>query len=153
MKFMLIKTERGLRGATEDDHKAWLRFRRKLETMKPGSWLRTEFTRPRDIKHHNKFWALVSLIVENSEVYDTKPKALVAIKLVTGYFDLMVDPETGEIVKIPQSISFDQMDQEAFDVFYPLAIDGVLQHILPQLDRETADRLLDMIIAGWVEAP
>jgi hypothetical protein len=149
MRFMLIKTEKGLRGATADDHSAWLKFRRRLENMKPGSWLRTEFTRPRDIVSHNRFWALVTLIIENSEVYDTKPKALVAIKLVTGYFDLMVDPQTGEIVKIPQSIAFDAMDQEAFEVFYPLAIDGILRHILPQLDKDKAEYLLDMIIEGW----
>jgi hypothetical protein len=149
MKFMLIKTAKGLRGATADDHAAWLKFRRRLENLKPGSWLRTEFTRPREIWSHNRFWALVALITENSEVYDTKPKALVAIKLVTGYFDLMVDPQTGEVVKIPKSISFDEMDQEAFEVFYPLAIDGILRHILPQLDRHQAEYLLDMIIEGW----
>lgn len=150
MRFTLIKTERGLRGATADDHAKWQRFRRRLETFKPGSWLRVEFTRPREIRSHNKFWALVALITENSEVYDTKTKAIVAIKLVTGHFDLMADPMTGEILRIPKSISFEEMDQEAFEVFYPLAIDAVLQHILPQLDKHKAEYLLDMIVEGWM---
>jgi hypothetical protein len=149
MRFTLIKTERGLRGATTDDHANWQKFRRRLETFKPGSWLRVEFTRPRHVKHHRKLFALIALITENSEVYDTKPKALVAIKLVTGHFDLMVDPRTGEILRIPKSISFEDMDQEAFEVFYPLAIDGILRHILPQLDRHKAEYLLDMIVEGW----
>ena len=41
------------------------------------------------------------------------------------------------------------MGQEDFDAFYTGAIDAVLQSILPQLDREKADMLLEMIIDGW----
>lgn len=149
MKAMLIKTPAGLRGATLADHDAWTKFRRKLETMKPGTWLRFEWARPRNGAQHRKMFALLSLVAENSETYDTTEKALVAVKLCGGFFDLMVDPTTGEIVKVPHSISFDKMEQDAFDVFYSAAIDGVLQHILPQLDRDRADWLMDKIVEGW----
>ena len=70
-------------------------------------------------------------------------------KLAAGLFDLMAHPVTGEIIQIPKSISFEAMGQEEFETFYSNAIDAVLQHILPQLDRGTADRLLDMIVEGW----
>lgn len=150
MKAMLLKTESGLRGATPADNEAWGRFRRRLETMKPGTWLRIEWVRPRHGKHHRKFFALLQLVAENSETYDTVDKALVAVKLVTGHFDLMAHPETGEIMQIPRSISYDAMEQDEFDKFYSAAIDGVLQHILPHLDEEKAERLIDMIVTGWV---
>lgn len=149
MKAMLLKTEKGLRGATPEDHDAWVKFRRKLETMKPGTWLRMEWVRPRHAKHHRKFFALLTLVAENSEIYNTTEKALVAVKLVTGHFDLMVHPETGEILQIPKSIAYESMEQDEFDRFYSAAIDAVLQHILPLIDREKADRLLDLIIEGW----
>lgn len=149
MKAMLLKTDKGLRGATPEDHAAWAKFRRKLETMKPGTWLRMEWVRPRHPKHHRKFFALLTLVAENSEIYNTTEKALVAVKLVTGHFDLMVHPETGEILQIPKSIAYESMDQDEFDRFYSAAIDAVLQHILPLIDREKADRLLDLIVEGW----
>ncbi len=93
--------------------------------------------------------ALLQLITENSETYNTVEKALVAVKLCTGHFDLMADPRTGEIIQIPKSIAFEAMPQEEFEVFYSAAIDAVLQVILPQLDRAKADRLLEMVIEGW----
>lgn len=149
MKAVLIKSQSGLRGSTPADQEAWAKFRRKLETMKPGTWLRFEWSSPRNGKHHRKLFALLQLIAENSEVYDTPTKALVAVKLCAGYFDLMADPITGEITKVPQSISYESMGQEDFDVFYSRALDGVLQHILPQFDEATANRLMDMVIEGW----
>lgn len=92
---------------------------------------------------------MLQLIVENSETFNTKEKALVAVKLAAGHFDLMAHPLTGEIIQIPKSINFESMGQEDFDAFYTGAIDAVLQSILPQLDREKADMLLEMIIDGW----
>lgn len=150
MKALLLKTERGLRGSSPADQEAYQRFKRRLESMKPGTWIRMEWSSPRHPKHHRKFFALLQLITENSEVYNTIEKALVAVKLCTGHFDLMADPRTGEIIQIPNSIAFEAMPQEEFDVFYSAAIDAVMQVILPQLDRARADRLLEMVIEGWV---
>lgn len=149
MRAVLIKTDKGLRGSTTEDHEAWGKFKRKLETMKPGTWLRMEWARPRNGKHHRKLFALLNLVAENSEIYDTTQKALVAVKLVSGYVDHVIDPRTGEITQIPQSIAFDAMEQDEFDKFYEAAIDGVLRYILQGMDRATADRLLEMIILGW----
>jgi len=71
------------------------------------------------------------------------------VKLVTGYVDPVIDPITGELVQVPRSIAYESMEQDDFERFYEAAIDGVLRHILPQLDRETADRLLEQIVLGW----
>lgn len=149
MKAMLIRTPRGLHGATPDDQHAYSKFKRRLETMSPGKWLRLEWSAPRNGPHHRKFMALVQLVTENSEVYDTVPKALIAIKLAAAYFDVHTDPTTGEIIKVPQSISYDAMDQDTFDEFYNAALDGVLQVVLPTMSRETAEKLMDMIVEGW----
>lgn len=149
MKAMLVKTDKGLRGSTPADHDAWLKFKRRLDRMTPGTWLRLEWARPRHGKHHRKMFALLALIADNSETYDTTEKALVAVKLVAGYCDPVIHPVTGEMVPVPQSCSYESMDQDVFDRFYDAAIDGVVRHILPQFDRETADRLLEQIILGW----
>lgn len=149
MKAVLVKTPAGLRGSTPADQSAWAKFRRRLETMRPGAYLRFEWSTPRNGAHHRKFFALLQLIAENSETYNTTEKALVGVKLAAGLFDLMAHPVTGEIIQVPRSVSFEAMGQENFEAFYTNAIDAVLQHILPHLDREKADRLLDMIVEGW----
>lgn len=149
MKAVLIKTQKGLVGSTPTDHEAWCKFRRRIETMKEGTFLRMEWARPRNGKHHRKFFALLTLVAENSETYNTTEKALVAVKLCSGYADPFLDPVTGELTQIPQSIAYDKMEQDEFERFYSAAIDGVLQHILTYMDRATADRLIDMIVSGW----
>lgn len=149
MKTMLVKTPTGLRGATPDDQEEFAKFKRKLETMPAGEWMRFEWSRPRNGPHHRKFMALLNLVTENSERYDTIPKALVAVKLAAGYFDPHIDPSTGEIVPVVHSISYDAMEQDEFDKFYSAALDGVLQTILPTMDKDTAEKLLDMIVQGW----
>jgi len=53
------------------------------------------------------------------------------------------------LIQVPRSIAYESMEQDDFDRFYEAAIDGVLRHILPQLDRETADHLLEQVILGW----
>lgn len=145
MKALLLKTNGGLRGATEADHAAWTKFRRKLETIKPGSYLRLEFSSPRNGAHHRKFFALLQAIAECHETYNTVEKALVAVKMMTGYVDSSVHPMTGELVMIPMSISFDSMGQEDFNVFYNQAVDMVLKHVLTDMDDATLERIVQMI--------
>lgn len=149
MKAVLIKTPKGLRGSTPADHEAWTRFRRKLETMTPGKWLRFEWSTPRNGPHHRKMMALFQLVTENSETYNTVERVLTAVKVIVGHFETLPDPRTGELVTVPKSIAFDAMDQEDFEKFYSAALDGILQHILPTMPRETADMLLDHIVEGW----
>lgn len=149
MKMMLMKTERGLRGVTDEDHLAWIKFKQRLERMDVGEYLLIESKRPRNPGHHRKLFALLRLVADNSETYDTIQRALYAIKVVTGHTQPAIDPLSGELTSVPDSISYASMDQDKFNEFYNQAVDGVLQHLLPGMPREKFDRLLDIIINGW----
>ncbi|CAN7477552.1 DUF1367 family protein [Acidovorax sp. LjRoot118] len=149
MKAMLIKSPDGLRGSTPADQDAWARFARKLEVMKPGTCLRMEWSRPRNGPQHRRLFALLQVVAENSEIYDTREKALVAVKLAAGYCDDAIDPRTGKAVPIVQSIRYEAMDQQTFERFYAAALDAVLQVILPGMDRATLQRLIAMVEEGW----
>jgi len=149
MKAMLIKTAKGLAGATPEDQRAWETFKKRIDRTKQGGYISVEWASPRYGRHHRKLFALISLIVENSDIYDTKERALVAIKLASGYFDLYVDPVTGSLEKVPRSISYESMEQDDFNRFYEAAIHGVVTAILPQLNRGECDDLLEKIIKGW----
>jgi hypothetical protein len=152
MRAVILSTTRGICGATPADEDAFRKFKARILRLKskPGQWLRIEFSTPRHGKHHRKFFALMQLIAENSEVYDTAEKALIAVKLCTGHLDLMPHPETGEIVQIPRSVSFESMGQEDFEAFYDAALKAVCAHIVPHLREADRDRILDEIAAGWL---
>lgn len=149
MRIVVLKTEHGLRGSTPADHEGLGKFERRLETMPPGSWMRIEWSTPRNGPHHRKMMALFQLVTECSEIYNTVDKVMHAVKLIVGHCDMVPDPRTGELTPAPKSIAFNAMSQEDFEPFYEAAIDGVLQYILPTMSRETADRLLDHIVEGW----
>jgi hypothetical protein len=112
-----------------------------------GQGVRANVKKARDIVKHRKFFALVEVVTHYSEVYDTRAKALDAIKLVAGHVDWMLSPVTGDMVPIPKSISFASMDDDTFKVFYNDAVNGVLKHILPMMgDRETLDQAVDIVV-------
>jgi hypothetical protein len=149
MKALLIKTDKGLRGATPVDHAIWTTYKRRLDTLPSGKYLRIESAVPRNGQHHKKLMALLQLVTENSETYNTIEKALVAIKVVSGYTEPFIDPISGKLTQLPKSIAYESMDQVEFEKFYSAAIDGVLSFILPQLDSAQADKLINIIVEGW----
>lgn len=107
-----------------------------------------DFKKARNPLHHRKFMALMQAIADSSSVYDTVEKALLATKIAVGHCDFVPNPVTGELVAVPKSISFAKMDQTKFDVFYESAVQAVLTHILPQMDRVDLDRAVEFI-AGF----
>lgn len=152
MRTTILSTDRGIFGATPADDAAWRKLKARMLKLKskPGQWLRIEFSTPRHLKHHRKLFALLQLIAENSEVYDSAEKALVAVKLCTGYADPLIHPETGEVLMLPRSIAFENMGQDDFEVFYDAALKAVCAHIVPHLREADRDRILDEIAEGWL---
>lgn len=152
MKTTIIATPRGLRGVTPQDEDAWRKFRARLTKIKSkgdGS-LRIEFSSPRHLAHHRKLFALLQLVADCSEVYDTPERALLALKLATGFCDPLAHPVTGELLMIPRSISFESMGQDDFDVWYAQALDAVSTVLVPHLKPEARDAALDEITQGWL---
>lgn len=142
----LIKTARGVHGMSEDDHKAWVKFKNFLAKMEPGESFQLEYKRPRNLQHHRKFMALVAVCSQYSEVYDNHEKALIAVKIAAGHCDFVPHPISGELVALPKSISFANMDQTDFESFYEAAIQGILKHVLKTMDRDSLDHAVDLIV-------
>lgn len=139
----VVKMANGqLRGFGEADHNAYKRFRARVKRMGPGEFFTLSWKFARNLAHHRKFMALVTYVAQNSDVYDNKDKALVAIKIAAGHCDFVADPKGGGLVAVPKSISFDRMDQDAFDEFYEAAIRGVINHVLPHMNRVSMETAL-----------
>lgn len=146
MEMLLVKAAHGLRGWTSADQQGYDRMRRRLAHMEPGECCRLEFSVPRNIGHHKKFMALVATVAEYSEVYDNKRKALTAVKIAAGHCDFMPDPTSGLLIPVPKSIAFANMEQGNFDEFYQDAVNSIIKHILPAMDRVSFDRALELVV-------
>lgn len=137
-ELLLIRTGAALVPADDDS-------RDRIARMPRGQAVRAEVKRMRNLAHHRKFFALVEFVANRHPVYDNREKALVAVKVAAGHVDFLPNPETGELVAVPRSIAFDAMEQGDFEEFYERAVQGVLDHIVPQADREEVDLWVDHV--------
>ena len=137
----LRRVPQGFVPDTDKDRDAIARF-------KLGEVTKAEVTKPRNYEHHKKFMALCQLISENSDVYDTVKKALTGLKIATGHVEFVADPRSGELVAVPNSISYEAMDQIAFAEWYEDAVRAACKYMVPQMNRMDVEQALEMV-AGW----
>lgn len=106
-----------------------------LRKLSHGDTVKVKITKPRNIKHHRLFWALVGIVFENQERYPSREALVAALKAATGHAELLPMPN-GNMVYIPKSISFAAMDQTQFDKFFNDVCDVVCTKIIPNLKVE-----------------
>lgn len=87
---------------------------------KLGQFVKLDGKRPRNVKFHRLFFAMLRLISDNSNPHITEIEALYLAKVGAGCGQ-WIDTGKRELFA-PGSISFASMDQEAFDTFVKAAI-------------------------------
>lgn len=120
---MKIWMQRGLRGLEAHDDMGVEVLRR----LKQGATVQVEITKPRNILHHRKFFALLNLVWSTSGEWKNVDALLDDLKKRMGFYEELgelTDSATGEIVKVVKlkSIAFARMDQLMFDSFYEQAL-------------------------------
>ncbi|MBL4751995.1 MAG: DUF1367 family protein [Flavobacteriales bacterium] len=130
-------------------------FRRTLEGFSPadteaGDWhhktklgalVELKGNRPRNPQHHRKFFALMNIVVDNSDDYDTVEQFRFVLMATLQRGKWIEVPHATRAMFIPESISFKSMKQEDFDTLYNAAINAILKYFIP-MDR---DDLIEMI--------
>lgn len=101
--------------------------REALAGIKVGTVVQVRVSRPRNINHHRKYWALCSAIA--SSIGAQSENVSDVLKLRTGHFTV-VQTRT-ERIRLPRSISFAKMDQAAFDKFYQECARVLCEEFLP----------------------
>src|SRR5678816_2116707 len=96
----------------------------RLKRFKFGEVVRAKVSKPRNYEHHKKLFALLNLIAQNSDVYNTVPKALTVLKILTGHVEFIADPRTGELIAEPKSIDYEALDQIEFSEWYEAAVNA-----------------------------
>lgn len=93
-----------------------------LRKIKVGEVIQCEINKPRNLAHHRKFWALLNTVWKAAGDWSSPYGVLVELKVNLGLITEARIHSTGEIVHVPKSISFAQMDQTEFDSFYERAL-------------------------------
>lgn len=93
--------------------------------------------------------ALVAFVAEYHPKYrgDTA-SLLVELKMRTGHYDHYIRRATGEVVYIPKSIAFDEMDEGDFTLWSAKAREILFAEFLPEFSERDRDRLHNEI-EGW----
>ena len=106
-----------------------------LQQFPAGVEFAAQLSRPRSLRQHRFFWALLSKVIENHPHYTRPEQLLLWLKTKLGYVDEVVSHEGGVLMRV-SSISFDSMDQDKFKQFFNAAVDVILIEILPTTTRD-----------------
>ena len=111
MKLWVKNTLHGLVPASRDDFD-----KRQSAKLKINEYYFVDVTKPRNIKHHQKFFVLMKICFNNQEMFKNKDDLREYLTKEAGYTREVETPKGIEIKAL--SISFASMDQIAFDKFY-----------------------------------
>jgi len=120
MKITLIKT---LNGAFKLAYNSDYELAKKVPLNEPIVF---EWSKPRNLKFHKKFFALLNMVYENQEQYNNIEHLRKDLTISAGYYDLRFNIE-GVEVQEAKSISFASMDDLEFSDFYNRIVDVVVK--------------------------
>lgn len=112
-----------------------------------GSLVKVTWTRPRNIRFHNKFFAMLGIVLKNQEHYKSMDVLLGVCKIRIGHVT-MASTNAGPVY-LPKSISFAKMDETEFNKFYDRAVDWVLREVIPGLQRQHLDAEVEDQLIGF----
>lgn len=108
---------------------------------KLGRVVEMKSRRPRNPKHHAKLFALLGIVVDNTELFASTDDALIGLKAITGLGRWEQIKGTSKEIFYPDSIAFDAMAQDDFEVFYTTAVAAVRRWWLPVGDDELREAI------------
>ena len=103
---------------------------------KLGQTIQLTGRRPRNPQHHRKLFALLGLVVDNTEHFANVDDALIALKAALGRGRWVKLAGASREIFYPDSIAFDAMSQDEFEPFYAAAVAAVQRWWLPVNDDE-----------------
>jgi len=137
--FFVVKKDYGFFPVNDNDFEVSKKF---VE----GEVYRCEIKKPRNIKFHRKFFALLQYVFENQEKYDTAEDLRVEIELKSGSYAEHITTK-GKLIYIPKSIAFEKMDNIEFEKLYNKAVDVILKDFIIGDTKENIEAQVQEILA------
>jgi len=98
-----------------------------LDTLRNGTMYKADFRKARNPLHNAKAFVLIKLIYDSQEKYQNIEDLRTELKLQCGSYTHHVRT-TGEVIYIPKSWSFADMDQTEFEELYDRLIDVAIEN-------------------------
>lgn len=95
-----------------------------MRKVKVGETIQVSFSKPRNIGHHRKFFALINMVFENQEIYKNQDHLRKELTMKAGYYDNYINHKGIEKYEA-KSISFGSMCQDDFEDLYQRFLDAV----------------------------
>ena len=137
MKINLIKHGGVLLPSLPDDELA-------LESIKRGEIVTATIVRSRNSAFHRKYFALLGVVVENTDYLNTE-QVLHLLKLKLGHYETIVNTN-GQAIYIPKSISFGKMSPDEFSKFYNQSINIILRDFLTDWKDDQIDKAINQVV-------
>ena len=106
-----------------------------IKKWKQGDMVLVKAKKPRNYEHHKKYFALLNVIFENTEHFESFEEIQTYFKIKAGIYKTI---KVGEkFYPMVGTINFASMNQDAFNLFYSKAVDTALQ-LVPINQNELA---------------
>ena len=89
-----------------------------MSNIKAGEIYKYKFSKPRNVKFHRKFFALINLVYQNQDHYSNIEHLRYDLTIESGFYNVRYNKFTGEEIIEAKSISFASMDEVEFSELY-----------------------------------
>lgn len=124
MEIHLVRTPHGLQAYSDEDFD-------QMKTIKVGSVVKATIVRPRNIKFHRKFFAMLNaawdcLSEQQRSNLRSKDTFREQLLITSGFSEPLYDINGMKFLERAKSISFAKMDEPTFDEVYNRVLDTIL---------------------------
>lgn len=95
-------------------------------SVRPGEAIKVKWSKPRSLPFHRRAMALLQVGFENQDRYATFEQFRTAVKIELGMFDPIINAK-GDVIYVPQSWSFEKMDEVEFRKVYSEILDLLIR--------------------------
>ncbi len=131
MKLTAIKTQSGYCAEDSDEDLK----------IPLGERVMVEYTKGRNYENHKRFFAFINQTFDMQDFYDDKSIYRKYLTMKAGYFDSAVTPK-GVTIFMPQSISFEKMDEPEFQELFSKCINVFINELGNGIRREELDNII-----------
>jgi len=101
--------------------------------IKVGEIYVYNYSKPRNLKFHRKFFALIKMLFDNQERYINMDDLRHDLLIASGNYSLRYNFKGEEVIE-PLSISFAAMDNDEFEILYNSVVDAIIKYF--NFDRQ-----------------
>jgi hypothetical protein len=101
----------------------------RMEDLPDGTLFNLSQTGKRSNPHHNLYWSTLRRVARDTGKWPTEHHLHDELKIACGYVRIKLSALNGELVNIPDSISFDKMNQAEFFKYFELAMKKLAEGI------------------------